>query len=206
MLRHNHRSGGAPCELDEDPGFRTGSSVIDQTARKPKGHARACPWRRRSPRLTVWNGRRMSLRSTLEASNSTGSIGRSPAFMFESGPTILTRFAMLLIDVTLRWQGSLARPRSETERSLILVMMSGLSAWPGLQFAAGLHGLIVVPVNLKLEPRSEIILIEKTSPGSYRHRAAVCSVAAISWATSSRRPMKPSCESIASLSHAVKPK
>ena len=21
MLRHNHRSGGAPCELDEDPGF-----------------------------------------------------------------------------------------------------------------------------------------------------------------------------------------
>ena len=69
---------------------------------------------------------------------------------------------MSLID-TLRWQGSLAR-LDLRPNDRILVMMSGLSAWPGLQFAAGLHGLIVVPVNLKLEPSEIGFLIEKTRP------------------------------------------
>jgi acyl-CoA synthetase (AMP-forming)/AMP-acid ligase II len=83
--------------------------------------------------------------------------------MFESGPTTLTRHDVL-IDA-LRWQGSLAgldlRPNDR-----ILVLMSGLSAWPGLQFAAGLQGLIVVPVNVKLEPSEIGFVIEKTRPAA----------------------------------------
>src|SRR5262249_18514319 len=48
----------------------------------------------------------------------------------------------------------------------ILIMMSGLSAWPGIQFAAGLQHLIVVPANLKLEVSELAFLIEKTRPAA----------------------------------------
>ena len=117
------------------------------------------PMRRRSPRSTVGTAGEVA---AVDVRARTDRLDRPVSGLHvRIGPTILTRHDAL-IDV-LRWKGSLAR-LDLRPNDRILVMMSGLSAWPGLQFAAGLHGLIVVPVNLKLEPSEIGFLIEKTRP------------------------------------------